>query len=427
MATTVPFEFKLATLKGDKRAAAFKIAAEFLRRASGAGGVDGAIKWWNNQKAGKTTSKVEIKSEKEEVAVATTFIPGLKPRPLEPTLAFEAKKKTEEKEKVKQESNIDNSDIEIALKASLGKLKILNTAPLEQENAIVKIENNSDLNKFPYVRALLEVMNDVSDIYSSNEQFNQNQLLRDGLMTQADILTSKNQIRKAFTLKNGKVISIETQGDLLFPTNTFLINSDFTVATTTSTAARFAMAIFFMLRIYFKKTTIGLGNTSLQKYTDFKRNKNINMYAEFINTLSKTALNLKLDLQADSKSSINQIKNELEIVETMNQYFDPVSKKYNVENVYKHLLAPLNAVFNNYKTDIDDVKGHDALQRLVNVGIFQRFPENAGMQTKYLHSMSIAANMLESHLVNGQIDPSDVERSYIEWPFEIAPGTTFDI
>lgn len=49
MSTTVPFEFKLAALKGDERAAAFKIAAEFLRRASG-DGVDAAIEWWNKKK-----------------------------------------------------------------------------------------------------------------------------------------------------------------------------------------------------------------------------------------------------------------------------------------------------------------------------------------------------------------------------------------
>ncbi|MBX9636945.1 MAG: hypothetical protein K2Q45_05280 [Nitrosomonas sp.] len=404
------FEFKILKLEdAKKKQDAFAVAAEFLTRASaGPEGVDGAIAWWKTKE-----QKDTIVDEKKP------FVFGTTPVVLQPTHAKDAKKKLEEK-KTEKES------VEVVLKNLLERLTTLNTEPLQQANAVIQIENNDSLKKLPYMRILLEVMNDVSNIYANDPQFNTNVLLKDALANQIERLTKNNQIQKAFTLKNRNVISVETQGDLLFLKNTINIDADFTITTLTDNAVRFALIIWFMLRIYFKKTSIGLTQALLSKQNDFNKDKSMIFYKAFVDALFTAAKKLKFE-DVKPKKTMKQIQNDLEMVESIEKYFNSASKKYNVDKVYKHLLSPLNTVFNDYKTDIDDKKGLDALQRLVNVGIFQRFPDNPTLQTRYLHSMSIAANMLESHIVNGFIDPSDVERSYIEWPFEIAPGTTFDV
>lgn len=250
---------------------------------------------------------------------------------------------------------------------------------------------------------LLEIVNFVHAIYEKEDSFKQNPILQ-VWMSQYNIFSSDGNIFAVSSLTNK------------------LLLSEFLVI-----AMTYILFIVQLLRVLYRKNLKGLPRTIYDSYENFRKNVSMVAFNATVQAAVQHASTLKIVVDT-TKSSIDRIKSELEIVETLDKYFDPVTSTYKVQTVQDHLLLPLNAIYDAHKDGIQDEEAKASLERLTKFGTFQRFPKNTAMQTKYLHSMSVAANMLKSHLIEDMpIDAHDVERSYTEWPFEFNPGSVLDI
>lgn len=279
----------------------------------------------------------------------------------------------------------------------------------QEDAAIILNQDDSSVINFGLI------LDDLSALYTS--YMSANEPLKKYLQTKLKVLTNDNQIKTTIETES-EIISSPKTTDPEIESNRFVIQGKLTVKQFCNMVAVYAVAIVAMISVYFRYTQISGAREVVDAYNTFKIGGNGMFLKQFLDSI--ISYTNKLSMQVD----VNKIKSELEIVETLEKYFDPVTKQYNVATVYEHLLAPLNAMYEEHKDKIDNPEALASLHRLTNFGTFQRFPSNVAMQTKYLHSMSVAANMLKSYM---RIDLQDVERSYAEWPFEFEPGATLHI
>jgi hypothetical protein len=124
-------------------------------------------------------------------------------------------------------------------------------------------------------------------------------------------------------------------------------------------------------------------------------------------------------------SKLYDISRQLEIIETLPEYIDVASSVYKMAQIEANLIAPLRDL-----VVADSKTTHSRL--LSNLGLTVESKHNfkipPGMETKYLHTLSVAAKLIESEYQDDEL----AARIQTEWPHTLlrAPkkeGVVYDI